>query len=240
MFTGKGVPNCHFTITDEDDNKLLDFVTLEDGEAEIPTDIFEDGKYYYFTELEAPGFPYYDGDTLYELNTEPHKFRVEYDEENDEWKFYGRNQDEYGKEYGEEVENPIIHNYRPITDIELQKLDMMDSTPVPNCKFRLESKETDFVIEGVTDENGVYVFKDVPYGEYTYTELEAPEEYLIDTTPHDFTHDSHGTKIVVYDERAIDVDTGDIAVIAIVCIALVSIAGIVFLVIRKKKANSKK
>ncbi len=240
MFTGKGIPNCHFTITDEDDNELLDFVTFGDGTAEIPTDIFEDGKYYYFTELEAPGFPYYDGDTLYELNTEPHKFRVEYEEETDSWKFFGKNQDEYGNEYGEEVEKPVIYNFRPRTDIELQKLDMMDSTPVPNCKFRLESKERDWVVEGVTDENGIYVFKDVPYGEYTYTELEAPEEYLIDTTPHDFTHDSHGTKIVVYDERAIDVDTGDIAVIAIVCIALVSIAGIVFLVIRKKKANSKK
>ena len=238
MFTGKAVPNCHFTITDENDNKLLDFVTLEDGEAEIPTDIFEDGKYYYFTELEAPGFPYYDGDTLYELNTEPHKFRVEYDEENDEWKFYGRNQDEYGEEYGEEVENPVIHNFRPRTDIELQKLDMMDSTPVPNCKFRLESKETDFVVEGVTDENGIYLFKDVPYGEYTYTELEAPEEYLIDTTPHDFVHDSYGTKIVVYDERAIDVNTGDIAVMAIAGIALVSVIGIVFLVV-KKRASSK-
>ncbi len=236
MFTGKGVPNCHFTITDENGNELLDFVTLEDGTSEIPTDIFEDGKYYYFTELEAPGFPYYDGDTLYELNTEPHKFRVEY--EDNTWKFYGRNQDEYGNEYGEEVENPVLHNFRPRTDIELQKLDMMDSTPVPNCKFRLESKEIDFVVEGVTDENGIYLFKDVPYGEYTYTELEAPEEYLIDTTPHDFTHDSHGTKIVVYDERAVDVDTGDIAVMAIAGIALVSVIGIVFLVV-KKKASSK-
>ncbi len=235
MFTGKGVPNCRFTVSDEDGNELIHYVTLEDGTSWIPNDIFEDGKYYYFTELEAVGFPYYDGDTLYELNTEPHKFRAEYDEETGKWKFYGRNQDEYGNEYGEEVENPVIHNFRPRTDIELQKLDMMDSTPVPNCKFRLESKETGFVVEGVTDENGIYLFKNVPYGEYTYTELEAPEEYMIDTTPHDFVHDSHGTKIVVYDQK---IPTGDIAVMAIVGIALVSVIGIVFLVV-KRKASSK-
>ena len=114
---------------------------------------------------------------------------------------------------------------------------MVDSTPIPNCKFVLESKETGYRKEGVTDDNGIYIFKDVPYGKYTYTELEAPEGWMIDTTPHEFTLDSHGTKIVVYDEK---IPTGDIAVIAIACVAVISIAGIAFVVIKNKKSKSSK
>ena len=150
---------------------------------------------------------------------------------------------EYEDENGnvQDYEKVKIQNYRTTTGVELTKLDMVDSTPIPNCRFELKGIDTDFYETGVTDENGIYFFTDVPYGRYTYTELEAPEGWLIDTTPHEFTLDSHGTKIVVYDERKVDLpDTGDIAVAAIACVAVISIAGIVFLAIRKKKANSSK
>ena len=110
---------------------------------------------------------------------------------------------------------------------------MVDSTPIPNCKFELKSLETDFKVEGITDENGIYVFEDIPYGKYTYTELEAPEEYLIDTTPHEITIDAEDIKIVVKDERA--PETGDIAVVALVIVAVVCVAGIVFVVVKNKK-----
>ena len=49
----------------------------------------------------------------------------------------------------------------------------------------MRSLETDYVLEGVTDENGLYVFEDVPYGKYTYKEVEAPEGYIIDTQEHE-------------------------------------------------------
>ena len=236
VFTDEGIPDCLFTITDENGTELLRFVTNEEGEANIPTDIFEDGETYYFTELDAPKFPYYDGDVLYELNTEPHKFIAHVDDDG-KWRM------EYEDENGnvQDYEKVKIQNYRTTTGVELTKLDMVDSTPIPNCRFELKGIDTDFYETGVTDENGIYFFTDVPYGRYTYTELEAPEGWLIDTTPHEFTLDSHGTKIVVYDERKVDLpDTGDIAVVAIACVAVISVAGIVFLAIRKKKASSSK
>ena len=117
--------------------------------------------------------------------------------------------------------------------VTITKLDMVDSTPIPNCKFELKSLETDFKVEGVTDEDGIYVFENIPYGKYTYTELEAPEEYLIDTTPHEITIDAEDIKIVVKDERA--PETGDIAVVAIVCVSLVCVAGIVFVIMKNRK-----
>ena len=40
-------------------------------------------------------------------------------------------------------------------------------------------------------------------------------------------------------QEVVNIDTGDIAVIAIVCVAVVCVAGIVYVVIRNKKKNSK-
>lgn len=236
IFTAEGIPDCLFSITDKNGKELVRFVTDAEGHCNIPTDIFEDGEKYYFTELDAPKYPYYDGDVLYELNTEPHEFIAHVDEDG-KWLLWEEDEE------GNLIKNDKINivNYRTRTTVELQKLDMMDSTAIPNCKFILKGIDTDFVEEGVTDENGVYIFRDVPYGKYTYTELEAPEGWMIDTTPHEFTLDSHGTKLVVYDERKVDLpDTGDIAVIAIVCVAVVSVAGIAFVVIKNKKGKASK
>ena len=237
IFTGKLVPDCLFTITDEAGTELVRFVTDEDGKAYIPTDIFENGEYYYFTELEAKNPFYYDENgKLYELDTEPHRFQAHVDEE-------GKWQLSYIDEDGNIVnyEKPVVFNYRPTSTVTLTKLDIMDSQVVPNCKFELRSKETDWVVEGVTDENGIYVFENVPYGEYTYTELEAPEEYLIDTTPHDITINTEETTIVVKDLRApipfIDVNTSDIAVAGIAVVMIASVFGIVFIVRKKTVSN---
>ena len=236
IFTGKRVPECLFTITDEAGTELVKFITDVDGRSYIPTDIFENNEYYYFTELEAKNPFYYDENgKLYELDTQPHKFQAHVDDE-------GQWQLNYVDEDGNIIpyEKPVVYNYRPTSTVTLEKLDMMDSEPVPNCKFELRSKETDFVVEGVTDENGRYVFENIPYGEYTYTELEAPEEYMIDTEPHDITINSEETKIVVKDLRNpfIDVDTSDIAVGTIAVVMLISMFGIVF-VIRKKAISNK-
>ena len=208
IFTGEAVSNCTFEIKDETGKTILHSKTNEKGEGYIALDLFENGKTYTYTEIEAP--------EIYKLNTEPHEFTAKFDE-NGNWA----------------VEKIKVENVRKESRVELTKLDMVDSTPIPNCKFELKSLETDFKVEGVTDENGIYVFENIPYGKYTYTELEAPEEYLIDTTPHEITIDAEDIKIVVKDERA--PKTGDIAVVALVIVAVVCVAGIVFVVVKNKK-----
>ncbi len=210
IFTSEVVPNCVFEIADEEGNVLLHSTTDDRGMAFIPVVMFEDGKTYTYTEIKAPD--------IYDIDTTPHEFTAKIDEE------------------GNWVTDLIeVSNLRKVTDLPLKKLDMFDSTPIPNCKFELKSLETDWKVEGVTDENGEYVFKDVPYGKYTYTELEAPEEYLIDTTPHEITIDSNDMKIVVYNE--LKPDTGDIAVVALVIVAVVCVLGVVFVIVKNKKSS---
>jgi len=209
VFTGKAIENCVFEVTDKDGNILCHSITNEKGEGYIPTVKMVDGETYYYTEIDAP--------EIYNLNKEPHPF-VAHLNDKKEW-------------VGEKIK---VENERKTSTVTLTKLDMVDSTVIPNCKFVLQSLDNpEWKEEGVTDENGIYVFENVPYGKYTYTELEAPEEYLIDTEPHEITIDAEDVKIVVKDDR---VPTGDIAVFAILGIAIISIVGIAVVTKRNKKA----
>ena len=210
MFTGVDVPNCKFEVQDEQGKRLMYAITDEDGYAHIPIDLFEEGEKYYYVEIEAPDVYDQDG-TLYILNTEPHEFIAHFDEN--------------GMLINSLIE---VENYRPTTNVKFVKTDE-ESNLVPNCKFELKSEEENLYYKtGVTDENGIYVFENVPQGWYTYTELEAPEQYDLDTTPH--------RVYVTGDEMIIDfVNTGDIPLVAIACLAVVCIAGVAFVAIRKFK-----
>ena len=213
IFTGEDVPNCKFEVRDSENNLLMYAVTDEDGYVHIPEDLFEEGKTYTYTELEAPDVYKKDG-RLYKLNTEPHEFVAHFDKD--------------GHLINSLVE---VENYRPETKVKFIKTDE-EGNLVPNCKFELKSEEPGLYEPktGVTDKNGIYEFVDVPQGWYIYTELEAPEEYNIDTTPH--------RVYVTGDEMIIDfVNTGDIPVVAIACLAIACVAGISFITVRKVKAT---
>ncbi len=211
IFTSEVIPNCIFEIADENGEVILHSITDEFGRAFIPVTLFIKDSKYTYTEIKAP--------EIYDIDTTPHEFTAKFDEE------------------GNWVTDLIeVSNLRKKSKVTLTKLDMVDSTPIPNCKFELKSLETDFKVEGVTDENGIYVFEDIPYGKYTYTELEAPEEYLIDTEPHEIMIDTEDIKIIVKDDRA--PDTGDIKVIGLSMISILSLIGIYTIIKRKVVCNN--
>ena len=152
---------------------------------------------------------------MYELNTEKHEFVAHV--QNGVWT-------------GEELIE--VQNVRPSSFVKIIKTDD-EGNRVPNCKFELKSVEDGLYYEtGVTDENGIYVFENVPKGKYIYTELEAPEEYEIDTTPHEIEVTEEGLVIEF-------VNTGDIQVYVLGILALVSILGISYIVVRKRIIYSK-
>ena len=215
IFTGDGVPNCLFEITDKDGKVKVRCITDEKGDAYFSSRSLKDGETYYFQEISVDNDVYYEDEgVLYELNTQKHEFVAHIED---------------GKWVGEQLE---AVNNRPVTQVELIKTDD-EGNRVPNCKFELKSVEEGLFYEvGVTDKDGIYVFKNVPKGEYIYTELEAPEEYEIDTTPHEIY--VKGDKMVIE-----FVNTGDIQVVLLVCVALVCIAGIAYLVVKKVKASKK-
>ena len=213
IFTGEKIPNCEFEIRNEEGEVILRSTTDEEGTGYIPVDLFEEGKKYTYKEVKAP--------EKYKLNEEEFEFTAHFDEEG-KWA----------------VEKQVVENTRKESRVTFEKVDFADSKAIPNCKFELRSLETDYVVEGVTDENGVYVFENVPYGKYTYREIEAPEEYIIDTEAHEIEINAEEMKVRITNEKA--PETGDIAVVAIVVIAVVCIAGIVFVIVRRKRQNKEK
>ena len=214
IYTGQEVPNCLFEITDESGKLIYRSRTDENGVAWIAARTLKDGQTYYYQEIDSPDV-YKKFGEMYELNTEKHEFVAHV--QNGVWT-------------GEELIE--VQNVRPSSFVKIIKT-YDEGNRVPNCKFELKSVEDGLYYEtGVTDENGIYVFENVPKGKYIYTELEAPEEYEIDTTPHEIEVTEEGLVIEF-------VNTGDIQVYVLGILALVSILGISYIVVRKRIIYSK-
>ena len=203
-FNSQVIPDCEFEILDEDENTIYTNTTDENGEFYMPIDMLDVGKVYYYHEINAP--------QMYKLNDEYHEFMLNEDET---------------------VTISNVENIRKKSTVVISKTDFLNGEPIPNCTFVLESKETDYRVEGTTDENGEYYFENVPYGKYTYTEVSAPEEYNIDTTPHDITIDGEYYEINVKNEKI--VNTGDVNLPLLLIIGIVSIIGIVYIIYRYRK-----
>lgn len=135
------------------------------------------------------------------------------------------------------VNKPIVG------ELEITKKDISDGTLLPNAGFRIKNENGDIVAEGHTDENGIARFT-LRYGKYTYEEYEAPEGYLIDTTPHDFeiTEDGQIIKAEMTNEKIPTPDapqTGDNSsigfFIGLGAIALGGLISCAIVYIKKKK-----
>ena len=224
IFTGEVVPNCVFEIRDEDDNLLVKSTTDENGIAGFPLDIFENGKTYTYTEIEAP--------EIYNLNTEPHEFVASYDEETYEWT-------------GEKLE---VDNTRKTREVIVRKLDAETGEPLKGCVFTIamidpetgeqkvnaKTGEPIYLVENVeTDENGEYIIPEAPMGTYKFLEIKAPEGYELDEdlTGYTFTIDNNSPETIIFEVT----NTGDIAVIAIASVAVICALGIVFVIRKNKK-----
>lgn len=87
-------------------------------------------------------------------------------------------------ENGQVIEIEVINEF--ITgELELTKRDIANGQLLSNTGFRIKNEQGEVVAEGYTDENGIAKFT-LRYGRYTYEEFDAPDGYLIDTTPHEF------------------------------------------------------
>ena len=227
VFTGEAIPDCVFEIRDEEGNLLLKSVTDGNGKASIPLDIFENGKTYTYTEVEAPD--------IYNLNTEPHKFVASFDEETLEWT-------------AEKIE---VENTRKTREVIVRKVDAETGEPLQGCVFTIamidpetgeqkvnvKTGEPIYLVENaVTDENGEYVIPEAPMGTYKFTEIKAPEGYEMDEdlTGLVFTIDNNSPETIIFEVT----NTGDIAVMVVSAVAILSVCGIAFVMIRnKRKAN---
>ena len=232
IFTGEPIANCVFEIKDLDGNVLMHSVTNEKGEGYIPLVLFEKGQTYTYTEIEAPG--------IYDLNTEPHEFVAEYeiDEETNKVEWTG--------------EKIVVENRRKtIDELIVRKLDEETGEPLEGCKFSIvlldeegnpfinqDGEMVYLVKEAVTGENGEYVVEKPYYGSYQFIEVEAPEGYEMkeDMNGMTFVIDENSPDTIIFEVT----NTGDIAVIALAAVAVLSVAGIVFVIAKNRKKASKK
>ena len=224
-FTKDVLAGVKFEITDENDELVYAGVTNEEGIVEIPIIYFENGQEYYYKEISAPD--------MYNINDEKQKFIAKYDEEKCEWTL-----------------NIItVENERKtIDEVIVRKTDADTGNPLQGCVFTIvlldengqeyinKNGETIYLVKDVvTNENGEYVINNVPYGTYKFVEITPPEGYEMDEdiTGLTFTIDENSPDTVIFEVT----NTGDIAVIAIACVAVVCIIGIVFVIVKKKKES---
>ena len=137
-----------------------------------------------------------------------------------------------------EVENEFITG-----ELELTKRDVSSGKLLPNAGFRIKDESGEIAAEGYTDENGIAKFT-LRYGRYTYEEFDAPDGYLIDTTPHEFeiTEDGQVIKAEMTNEKIPVTEipqTGDDSLTEVwLGLAAVALGGLIALAVvrfRKKK-----
>lgn len=149
---------------------LIEIVSVsENGKATFTTDI-PFGKYY---------VQEYTTDKHYVLDDTKYEFEFLYTDENTS------------------VQTIEINNGKPIVNkpliggLEITKKDVSTGELLPNAGFRIKDKNGNIVVEGYTDKKGVAKFT-LGYGKYTYEEFDAPDGYIIDTTPHEFEITENG------------------------------------------------
>ena len=226
-FTKDVIEGVEFEITDEEGNVVYTGKTNKEGEIEVPIIYFENGEKYYYEEKTAP--------KMYKVDEEKYEFTAKVDEEKCEWE-------------AEKIE--VGNDRKTIEEVVIRKTDSKTGEALEGCVFTIallddEGKEyvnsqgeTIYLVkEGVTNEEGEYVIKNVPYGRYRFIEVKAPEGYEMDEdmTGLEFTVDENSPERIIFEVT----NTGDIAVVALVIVAVVCVAGIVFVVVKNKKKNSK-
>lgn len=86
----------------------------------------------------------------------------------------------------EEIEEPILFeltNYLKKGTAELTKKDVSTGEILSNTGIRILNDKKEVVVEGRTNEKGVFTFEQLPIGTYYFQEFEAPDGYRLDETP---------------------------------------------------------
>lgn len=74
----------------------------------------------------------------------------------------------------------------PTVWFEISKVDAISKEPIAGCQFAIKDTSGVVLTTIVTDETGKARVQ-MPYGEYLYQEVEAPEGYIVDSQDYEFT-----------------------------------------------------
>lgn len=133
-----------------------------------------------------------------------------------------------------EIKNELIKG-----GAKLIKNDLVTGEVLPNTGIRILDEDKNILIEGKTDDKGIYYFDNLPKGIYYFQEYEAPKGYQIDETPIKFEIKEDGEVITckMTNKKIQEVSipkTGDYNSIILYGIVLLA-SGTLLLKIRRKK-----
>ncbi|MDG6893399.1 SpaA isopeptide-forming pilin-related protein [Clostridium perfringens] len=89
-----------------------------------------------------------------------------------------------------EIKNELIKG-----GAKLIKTDLVTGEALPNTGIKILNENKNILIEGKTDDKGVFYFDNLPKGIYYFQEYEAPKGYQIDETPMKFEIKENGEAV---------------------------------------------
>ncbi|MHC9411490.1 SpaA isopeptide-forming pilin-related protein [Clostridium perfringens] len=133
-----------------------------------------------------------------------------------------------------EIKNELIKG-----GAKLIKTDLVTGEALPNTGIKILNENKNILIEGKTDDKGVFYFDNLPKGIYYFQEYEAPKGYQIDETPMKFEIKENGEVVTCKMtnkkiEKVSIPKTGDYNSIILYGIVLLA-SGILLLKMRHKK-----
>ena len=227
------IKNVSFALYANEEIKANDGTVIpKDGLIEIVS-VSENGKVTFTTDIPFGKYyvQEYTTDKHYVLDDTKYEFEFTYTDENTSVQKIEINN---GKEI---INKPIIG------ELEITKKDVSTGELLPNAGFRIKDESGNIIVEGYTDEKGAAKFT-LGYGKYTYEEFDAPDGYIIDTTPYEFEIKENGQiiKAEMTNKKQPEPDkpqTGDSTNIGFfIGLGAVAIGGLVsFLIIRFRKKD---
>ncbi len=127
---------------------------------------------------------------------------------------YVINEDEIPVVIDKALSDPIkiqVKNNQIMGGLRIIKKDDLAGEKLAGAKFQIKNEDGQVVGEGVTNEEGIVEFHDLPYGKYTYSEIGAPEGYILDTEEFDFEIKENGQIIEVEleNKKIIEIGKGE-------------------------------
>lgn len=99
-----------------------------------------------------------------------------------------------------EIVHAEIKNKRILGSLIINKLSKESNKPLSGAEFGVYDENDELIAKVTTDEDGYAEVLDLPYGEYYYVELKAPDGYLVNLDTYDFsiTFDGEVVEQIVY------------------------------------------
>lgn len=132
-----------------------------------------------------------------------------------------------------------ITNERYKGSLNFVKIDSKTKEKLPNAKIKIIYKETNEVIfDGLTDNNGEIILKDINAGEYIIKEIQSPNGYILSNEEMTFEIDKDGMEVAVcMENEKIEIpntkNTTDNNLLMLMCLI------VLIFVSRKKKKHEK-